>query len=307
MVDLTKHMKKGLAEQKPEQILAFAAYTNKISDIVKFTIGEPDFNTPEHIKKAAEASIANNHSHYAPSNGTPGLRKAAADFLAEKYGQKYDPSEILITNGVTESIYDFLTAVLNPGDAVLMPTPIFPLYIGDAQSMGATVEQIDTSDDGFKLTPAKLQAALDKYGDRVKVLVMNYPTNPTGVMYSQAELDALADVVRDKPIFVLADEIYSELNYDQPHASMEKTLHDQVVLMNGVSKAWAMTGYRIGVVAAPKPILDQLAKIHQAITTTEPTPMQDAAEEALGNGMNDAEPMKKEFQKRRDVLYEGLI
>lgn len=306
MVDLTKHMKKGLVEQKSGQILAFAAYTNKIPDIIKFTIGEPDFNTPEHIKKAAEASIANNHSHYAPSNGTPGLRKAAADFLAEKYGQKYDPSEILITNGVTESIYDFLTAVLNPGDVVLVPTPIFPLYIGDALSMGATVEQIDTSDDDFKLTPDKLQAALDKYGDRVKALVMNYPTNPTGVMYTQDELDALADVVRDKPIFVLADEIYSELNYDQPHASMEKTLHDQVVLMNGVSKAWAMTGYRIGVVAAPKPILDQIAKIHQAITTTEPTPMQDAAEEALANGKDDALPMKKEFQKRRDVLYDGL-
>lgn len=306
MVDLTKHMKKGLVEQKPGQILAFAAYTNKIPDIIKFTIGEPDFNTPEHIKKAAEASIANNHSHYAPSNGTPGLRKAAADFLAEKYGQKYDPSEILITNGVTESIYDFLTAVLNPGDVVLVPTPIFPLYIGDALSMGATVEQIDTSDDDFKLTPDKLQAALDKYGDRVKALVMNYPTNPTGVMYTQDELDALTDVVRDKPIFVLADEIYSELNYDQPHASMEKTLHDQVVLMNGVSKAWAMTGYRIGVVAAPKPILDQIAKIHQAITTTEPTPMQDAAEEALADGKDDALPMKKEFQKRRDVLYDGL-
>ena len=306
MVDLTKHMKKGLVEQKPGQILAFAAYTNKIPDIIKFTIGEPDFNTPEHIKKAAEASIANNHSHYAPSNGTPGLRKAAADFLAEKYGQKYDPSEILITNGVTESIYDFLTAVLNPGDVVLVPTPIFPLYIGDALSMGATVEQIDTSDDDFKLTPDKLQAALDKYGDRVKALVMNYPTNPTGVMYTQDELDALADAVRDKPIFVLADEIYSELNYDQLHASMEKTLHDQVVLMNGVSKAWAMTGYRIGVVAAPKPILDQIAKIHQAITTTEPTPMQDAAEEALVNGKDDALPMKKEFQKRRDVLYDGL-
>lgn len=306
MVDLTKHMKKGLVEQKPGQILAFAAYTNKIPDIIKFTIGEPDFNTPEHIKKAAEASIANNHSHYAPSNGTPGLRKAAADFLAEKYGQKYDPSEILITNGVTESIYDFLTAVLNPGDVVLVPTPIFPLYIGDALSMGATVEQIGTSDDDFKLTPDKLQAALDKYGDRVKALVMNYPTNPTGVMYTQDELDALADVVRDKPIFVLADEIYSELNYDQLHASMEKTLHDQVVLMNGVSKAWAMTGYRIGVVAAPKPILDQIAKIHQAITTTEPTPMQDAAEEALADGKDDALPMKKEFQKRRDVLYDGL-
>ena len=281
MVDLTKYMKKGLVEQKPGQILAFASYTNKIPDIVKFTIGEPDFNTPDHIKKAAEASIENNHSHYAPSNGTPGLRKAAADFLAKKYGQKYDPSEILVTNGVTESIYDFLTAVINAGDVILVPTPIFPLYIGDALSMGAQVVQIDTSGDDFKLTPAKLKAALDKYSAKVKALVMNYPTNPTGVMYTQAELDALSDVVRDKPIFVLCDEIYSELNYDQPHASMEKTLHDQVVLMNGVSKAWA-------------------------ITTTEPTPMQDAAEEAFSKGQDDALPMKKEFQKRRDVLYDGL-
>lgn len=306
MVDLTNYMKKGLVEQKPGEILAFAAYTNKIPDMVKFTIGEPDFNTPAHIKKYAEQSIENNHSHYAPSNGIPALREAAANFLAKKYGRKYAASEILVTNGVTESIYDMMVACLNPGDVVIVPTPIFPLYIGDAQSVGAKVVQIDTSSDGFKLTPAKLKAALDKYGERVRMLVMNYPNNPTGVMYSQAELDALADVVRDKPIFVLCDEIYSELNYDQPHASMEKTLHDQVVLMNGVSKAWAMTGYRIGIGAAPQKILDQLAKVHQMITTSEPTPMQDAAEEAFKNGVNDALPMKEEFQKRRDVLLAGL-
>ena len=113
-------MKKGLVEQKPGTILAFAAYTNKIPNLVKFTIGEPDFNTPEHIKKAAEESIANNHSHYAPSNGTPALRAAAANFLAKKYNQQYDPDEILITNGVAESIYELLTAVINPGDKVRM-------------------------------------------------------------------------------------------------------------------------------------------------------------------------------------------
>lgn len=306
MVDLTNYMKKGLVEQKPGQILAFAAYTSKIDNIVKLTVGEPDFNTPEHIKKAAQQSIANNHSHYAPSNGTLGLRKAASEFLAKKYDQHYDADEILVTNGVTESIYDFLSAVINPGDVVLVPTPIFPIYISDAASMGAEVVQIDTSKDGFKLKPEKLKTALDKYGERVKVLVMNYPTNPTGVMYSQEELDELADLIRDKPIFALCDEIYSELNYDQPHASMEKTLHEQVVLMNGVSKAWAMTGYRIGIIAAPKKITEQIAKIHQAITTSEPTPMQDAAEEAFKNGMNDALPMKIEFQKRRDVLVKGL-
>ncbi|WP_333589006.1 aminotransferase class I/II-fold pyridoxal phosphate-dependent enzyme [Lactobacillus acetotolerans] len=307
MVDLEKHMKKGLVERPTGAILAFADYTSKMPNMIKFTVGEPDFNTPEHIKKAAEKSIEDNHSHYAPSNGTLGLRKAASNFLAKKYNQHYDPeTEIVATNGVTESIYDMLTAVLNPGDVMVIPTPIFPVYIGDAKSIGAKVVEIDTSKDGFKLKPKKLQRVIDKYGDRVRVLVMTYPTNPTGVMYSQDELNAIADVIRDKPIFALCDEIYSELNYDQPHASMEHSLHDQVVLMNGVSKAWAMTGYRIGIMCAPKKITEQLAKVHQSITTTEPTPMQDAAEEAFKNGMNDAIPMKKEFQKRRDLLYDGL-
>lgn len=309
MVDLIKYTRKGLADAPSNPILKFSDYASKIPDVVKFTLGEPDFNTPDHIKNAAKKGIDENHSHYAPSNGTMGLRKAAADFLAQKYRQKYDPeTEVLVTNGVTESIFDTVCACLNPGDIMVVPTPIFPLYMSDVNILndGAKIVTIDTSKDGFKLTPAKLQAVLDEYGDKVRMLVMNYPTNPTGVMYSQEELDAIADVIRDKPIFALCDEIYSELNYDQPHASMEKSLHDQVVLMNGVSKAWAMTGYRIGIVCAPQAILEQIAKVHQTIVTTEPTPMQDAAEEAFKNGMNDSEPMKREFQKRRDVLYQGL-
>lgn len=309
MVDLIKYTRKGLADAPSNPILKFSDYASKIPDVVKFTLGEPDFNTPDHIKNAAKKGIDENHSHYALSNGTIGLRKAAADFLAQKYGQKYDPeTEVLVTNGVTESIFDTVCACLNSGDIMVVPTPIFPLYMSDVNILndGAKIVTIDTSKDGFKLTPAKLQAILDEYGDKVRMLVMNYPTNPTGVMYSQEELDAIADVIRDKPIFALCDEIYSELNYDQPHASMEKSLHDQVVLMNGVSKAWAMTGYRIGIVCAPQAILEQIAKVHQTIVTTEPTPMQDAAEEAFKNGMNDSEPMKREFQKRRDVLYQGL-
>ncbi|WP_294757861.1 aminotransferase class I/II-fold pyridoxal phosphate-dependent enzyme [uncultured Lactobacillus sp.] len=309
MADLIKYVRKGLAESPSNPILKFADYASKIPDIVKFTLGEPDFNTPDHVKEAAKRGIDENHSHYAPSNGTIGLRKAASQFLSKKYGQNYDPAtEVLVTNGVTESIFDSVMATLNPGDIMVVPTPLFPLYMSDAGLINEGVEivKVNTSNDGFKLTPAKLQKVIDKYGDRVRMLVLNYPTNPTGVMYSQDELDALADVIRDKPIFALCDEIYSELNYDQPHASMEKSLHDQVILMNGVSKSWAMTGYRIGIVCAPKDILQQIAKIHQAITTTEPTPMQDAAEEAFKNGMDDSLPMKEEFQKRRDTLYAGL-
>ena len=309
MADLIKYVRKGLAESPSNPILKFADYASKIPDVVKFTLGEPDFNTPDHVKKAAKRGIDENRSHYAPSNGTIGLRKAASQFLSKKYGQNYDPAtEVLVTNGVTESIFDSVMATLNPGDIMVVPTPLFPLYMSDAGLINEGVEivKVNTSNDGFKLTPAKLQKVIDKYGDRVRMLVLNYPTNPTGVMYSQDELDALADVIRDKPIFALCDEIYSELNYDQPHASMEKSLHDQVILMNGVSKSWAMTGYRIGIVCAPKDILQQIAKIHQAITTTEPTPMQDAAEEAFKNGMDDSLPMKEEFQKRRDTLYAGL-
>ena len=309
MADLIKYVRKGLAESPSNPILKFADYASKIPDVVKFTLGEPDFNTPDHVKEAAKRGIDENHSHYAPSNGTIGLRKAASQFLSKKYGQNYDPAtEVLVTNGVTESIFDSVMATLNPGDIMVVPTPLFPLYMSDAGLINEGVEivKVNTSNDGFKLTPAKLQKVIDKYGDRVRMLVLNYPTNPTGVMYSQDELDALADVIRDKPIFALCDEIYSELNYDQPHASMEKSLHDQVILMNGVSKSWAMTGYRIGIVCAPKDILQQIAKIHQAITTTEPTPMQDAAEEAFKNGMDDSLPMKEEFQKRRDTLYDGL-
>lgn len=309
MADLIKYVRKGLAESPSNPILKFADYASKIPDVVKFTLGEPDFNTPDHVKEAAKRGIDENHSHYAPSNGTIGLRKAASQFLSKKYGQNYDPAtEVLVTNGVTESIFDSVMATLNPGDIMVVPTPLFPLYMSDAGLINEGIEivKVNTSNDGFKLTPAKLQKVIDKYGDRVRMLVLNYPTNPTGVMYSQDELDALADVIRDKPIFALCDEIYSELNYDQPHASMEKSLHDQVILMNGVSKSWAMTGYRIGIVCAPKDILQQIAKIHQAITTTEPTPMQDAAEEAFKNGMDDSLPMKEEFQKRRDTLYAGL-
>ena len=309
MADLIKYVRKGLAESPSNPILKFADYASKIPDVVKFTLGEPDFNTPDHVKEAAKRGIDENHSHYAPSNGTIGLRKAASQFLSKKYGQNYDPeTEVLVTNGVTESIFDSVMATLNPGDIMVVPTPLFPLYMSDAGLINEGVEivKVNTSNDGFKLTPAKLQKVIDKYGDRVRMLVLNYPTNPTGVMYSQDELDALADVIRDKPIFALCDEIYSELNYDQPHASMEKSLHDQVILMNGVSKSWAMTGYRIGIVCAPKDILQQIAKIHQAITTTEPTPMQDAAEEAFKNGMDDSLPMKEEFQKRRDTIYAGL-
>ena len=156
MVDLTKYMKKELELVKPSEILAFAQYSSKIPDITKFTVGEPDFNTPEHIKEAAIAGVKANHSHYAPSNGTLGLRKAAANFLKERYGLKYNPeNEVIVTNGATEAIYTALTSVLNPGDKVVVPTPIFPLYIADALSRITSASSSNSS--WLYVTPVGLE------------------------------------------------------------------------------------------------------------------------------------------------------
>ncbi|MCO6542511.1 MAG: aminotransferase class I/II-fold pyridoxal phosphate-dependent enzyme [Lactobacillus sp.] len=306
MMQMNQYLNRQLSQVKPSAILAFSTFANQIPNIVNFTLGEPDFNTPEHIKEAAIASIQANHSHYAPSNGTAGLRQAAANFLAQKYDQHYTADEVIVTEGATEGIYTAIMSVLNPGDKVIIPTPTFPLYIADTVLAGGEPILVDTSSNGFKLTPQMLQDTIEKAGEGVRLVILNYPSNPTGVTYSQSELDALADVLRDQPIFVLCDEIYSELNYNGPHASLSKSLKDQVILITGVSKSHAMTGWRIGLMCAPQVITDELGKIHQFTITSAATVTQDAAEEAFKNGIDDALPMRAQYQKRRDYIVEQM-
>jgi len=304
--NLVKQMNQAVAEIQPSDILAFNAEIANIPDIVCLTLGEPDFNTPDHVKQAAIENINDNQSHYAPSNGTLALRTAAADFLAKKYDVHYDPaSEVIITAGATGGIYTALTSILNPGDEVLIPTPIFPLYIAIVKLAGATPVFMDTATNGFVLSPEQLQTTLTEH-PKTKAVVLNFPSNPTGVTYRHDDLKALADVLVDRPIFVLSDEIYSELTYGDHHESIAKYLPEQTILLNGVSKSHAMTGWRIGIMCAPKAITTQLGKIHQFTVTSTTTNAQAAATEALTNGIDDAQVMKCEYQKRRDYLYEAL-
>ena len=305
-MQMNQYFNRRLQQVKPSAILAFSEFANQIPNVVKFTLGEPDFNTPEHVKDAAIASIQANRSHYTPSNGTPELKQAAANFLANKYDQHYNPEEIIVTAGATEGIYTAVMSTLNPGDKVIIPTPTFPLYIADSMLAGGEPVLVNTSQNNFKLSPSMLQEALDQAGDKVRLVILNYPSNPTGVTYTQAELDALAAVLRDRPIFVLCDEIYSELNYDGPHASLVHSLRDQVILVTGVSKSHAMTGWRIGLLCAPQPITDELGKIHQFTITSAATVTQDAAQEALENGPDDALPMRQQYQERRDFIIEQM-
>lgn len=303
---LVNHMNHEIAAIQPSDILAFNAEIANIPGIVRLTLGEPDFNTPEHVKQAAIESIEADESHYAPSNGTLALRTAAAEFLASKYDVHYDPaSEVIITAGATGGIYTALTSILNPGDEVLIPTPIFPLYIAIVKLAGATPVFMDTSDNGFVLSPDQLQTTLAAH-PKTKAVVLNFPSNPTGVTYRHDDLKALAAVLADQPIFVLSDEIYSELTYGEPHESIANYLPTQTILLNGVSKSHAMTGWRIGIMCAPKAITAQLGKIHQFTVTSTTTNAQAAATEALKNGLDDAQVMKREYQERRDYLYDAL-
>ena len=304
---LADHMNARVKALAPSDILGFNKEIAGIDGIVKLTLGEPDFFTPEHVKQAGIQAIQDNRSHYTESRGMPSLRKAAADYLRAKYELDYDPNtQMVITAGATGGIFSGLTAMINPGDTVILPTPIFPLYIPIAQLSGAKTVFVDTSDDDFILKPDKLEAAVENSEGPVKALVLNYPTNPTGVTYAREDLEALAQVARKHDFFVLSDEIYAELTYQGTHVSMGTILPEQTVVLSGVSKSHAMTGWRVGIAAGPADVIDQISKVNEFSITSVTTNAQYAAQEALTKGMNDTDPMREAYRKRRDYLVKAL-
>lgn len=304
--DLVSKMNQEMLQLSPSAILKFNDDVSKIPGIIPLTLGEPDFATPEHVKNAAIESIKNDESHYAPTRGIKPLRDAAANFLNEKYDLDYNPdTEIIMTAGATGGIYTALTSILNPGDEVLIPTPIFPLYIPITLLRGAKPVFMDTSQTDFVLSPEQLEETL-KAHPKTKAIILNFPSNPTGKTYHRDALEKIAKVLKQHDIFVISDEIYSELTYDAKHVSIAELIPEQTILLNGVSKSHAMTGWRIGIMAAPKDITAQLEKIDQFTITSTTTNAQAAAAEALKNGADDADAMKVEYQKRRDFLYQAL-
>ncbi|WP_270309599.1 aminotransferase class I/II-fold pyridoxal phosphate-dependent enzyme [Weissella confusa] len=302
---LANRLNQDLKKIQPNEIRAFDMQVSQIPDIIKLTLGEPDFDTPEVVKQAAIDSIANNDSHYAPGNGTVAVRQAAAHFLSDRYDLQYDPmTEIAVTVGATEAIYASLTAVLNPGDKVLIPTPTFPLYDPITLMNGGEPVHLDTSATDFVLTPEMLSAAIAEHGDAIKAIILNYPGNPTGVAYSSKQLLELAAVLADTDIIVIADEIYSELAYDSEHRSIATYLPEQTLVLNGVSKSHAMTGYRIGFIAGPAELMRTVGMVHQMTVTTPSNPAMAAATVALGTeaGRRVTLEMKSAYRKRRDYV-----
>ncbi|KMY78724.1 aminotransferase class I/II-fold pyridoxal phosphate-dependent enzyme [Leuconostoc mesenteroides] len=298
----------NLDKVKPSPIHSFDEKVSDIPNILKLTIGEPDFSVPQHIKEAALAAISADDSHYSVSAGKKTLRQAASDFLNDRYGIDFDPAEEIITTvGATEGLYTLLAAILNPDDKVLIPTPAYPVYAEMTRINGGHPVFIDVSEDEFVLTPDHLREIIATE-DHIKAIIITNPSNPTGVTYTAEQLKALADVVRETNILIISDEIYSELSYDAPHVSMASILPEQTIVVNGVSKSHAMTGYRIGILAGPAALMKKINMVHGFVIMTPSNPAMAAATEAFksAESKDDTLWMKEQYKKRRDYLVEKM-
>ena len=307
-MDLTKRFNKQLDKIQVSLIRQFDQAISEIPGVLRLTLGEPDFTTPDHVKEAAKRAIDQNQSYYTGMSGLLTLRQAASDFVKEKYQLDYNPeNEILVAIGATEALSATLTAILEEGDKVLLPAPAYPGYEPIVNLVGAEIVEIDTTENGFVLMPEMLEKAILEQGDKLKAVILNYPANPTGITYSREQLEALAAVLRKYEIFVVCDEVYSELTYTgENHVSLGTMLRDQAIIINGLSKSHAMTGWRLGFIFAPANFTAQLIKSHQYLVTAANTMAQHAAVEALTAGKNDAEPMKKEYIQRRDYIIDKM-
>lgn len=307
MIDYESCIPASIREIKPSGIRKFFDLVGGRSDVISLTIGEPDFVTPWHIRVAGIDSLEEGKTYYTANSGLVTLREEISAYLARRFQAHYDPnSEVVVTVGGSEAIDLTFRALLEPGDEVIIPLPSFVCYAPLASMAGGTPVIINTKEENrFKLTPQELRAAIT---DRTKLLVLPYPNNPTGAIMTREDLMALEEVLRGTNILILSDEIYGELTYGREHCSCAAVpgLAERTILASGFSKAFAMTGWRMGYVCAPKPICAQLLKIHQYAIMCAPTTAQFAAIEAMKNGDDDVAVMREEYNRRRRYLTSGL-
>lgn len=274
-------------------------------DVINMSVGEPDFNTPDHIKEAAKKAIDENYSRYSPVPGYPELRKAIVAKLKNENGLEYGIHEILVSNGAKQSVCNTVMALCNDGDEVIIPAPYWVSYPQMAKLAGAEPVIVNAGfEQNFKMTPEQLEAAITP---KTRMLILCSPSNPTGSVYSQEELDALAKVILShEELYVLADEIYEHINYVGKHASIAKAegMRERTIIVNGVSKAYAMTGWRIGYIAAPEWIVKGCNKLQGQYTSGPCSVSQKAAEAAYTMDQTCVETMRQAFQRRRDLIVE---
>ena len=292
---------------KPSGIRKFFDILEEMTDAISLGIGEPDFVTPWHIRDAGIYSLERGHTKYTSNAGMLELRREIANYLRRRFDLEYDyTNQILVTVGGSEAIDLALRVLVNPGDEVIIPVPSFVCYGPLTEMAGGVPVYVElTAENGFRLTPEQLKAAITP---RTKALVLPFPSNPTGGIMERRDLEAIAQVLEDNDIMVISDEIYAELTYGQRHVSPANLtqLYDRTVVVNGFSKSHAMTGWRMGYVCAPQPVVAAMTKLHQFGIMSAPTTSQYAAIEAMRSGDEDIAHMREEYDSSRRYLVENL-
>ena len=302
-----KLVNRTLAEMKPSGIRKFFDIAAEMEDVISLSVGEPDFSTPWHIRQEGVKTLEKGRTWYSPNAGLLKLREAIGGYLDRRFGLKYNPkNEILVTVGGSEAIDLCFRALITPGDEVLIPEPSFVCYDPLTRMAGGVpVPLVTRAEDKFRLRADTVAAAIT---DKTKLLVLPFPNNPTGAIMPREELEALAEVLRGTDIVVLSDEIYGELTYGREHVSFAaiEGMQERTVLVSGFSKAYAMTGWRLGYACGPQPLMALLTKLHQYAIMCAPTTAQYAAIEAMNNGDSDVVQMRDEYDMRRRYIVDEL-
>ena len=300
-----------LASLSPSATLAMSQKSGELKaqgiDVINLSVGEPDFNTPDFIKEAAKKAIDDNFSRYSPVAGYPALRNAIVAKLKNENGLEYTAGQISCANGAKQSVCNTVMVLVNPGDEVIIPVPSFVCYGPLTEMAGGVPVYVELkAEDQFRLTPEQLKAAITP---KTKLLIMPFPNNPTGAVMEREDLEAIAEVLRDTNVMVLSDEIYAELNYGlRPHVSIATLpgMAERTIVVNGFSKSYAMTGWRLGYACGPAPIIKIMTKIHQSAIMSAPTTSQYAAITALRECDGEIDKMRDEYNMRRRLVVHGF-
>lgn len=307
MIDYTKMLAKTPCEIKPSGIRRFFDIANSMEGVISLGVGEPDFKTPRRIRNEGIRALEKGYTGYTANKGLAELLSEISKYLYRKYSVGYDPkNEILVTVGGSEAIDLAVRAIVSAGDEVIIPQPSYVCYEPITRLAGGVPVIVETkAENGFKLTADELRAVIT---DKTKLLILPYPSNPTGAVMESEDIEAISEVLRDTDIAVISDEIYAELTFGKKHASVPSVegMKERTVLVNGFSKAFAMTGWRLGYLCAPKELCSVMTKIHQYAIMCAPTTSQYAAIEALRSSDEDVEQMVEEYDRRRRITVKGF-
>lgn len=308
MIDYSKILSTTVTDIKPSGIRKFFDIAATMDDVISLGVGEPDFQTPWSVRKAGITSLEKGKTKYTSNSGLEQLRQEISNYISRKCNVNYEPSsEILISVGGSEAIDATLRAIITQGDEVIIPQPSYVCYEPITRLCGGVPVIIETlAENDFKVTPTQLKNAIS---DKTKALILPYPCNPTGAIMEKQDLEALAEILKDTNILVISDEIYSELTFaENPHVSIASIdgMRERTVLINGFSKAYSMTGWRLGFACGPREIISQVTKIHQFAIMCAPTTSQHAAVEALKNCDEAVEDMRAEYNRRRRLIVDGF-